>query len=66
MAQFYLPQLKREEKLTKKLKKSWKWVKDVVKDWDQQAERLRIYQDFKTQVAQLFKASNDVENSILL
>ena len=65
MAQFYLPEVKSEEKLTKKLKKSWKWVKDIVKDWDQQAERLKIYDNFKTQVAQLFKVNNDVENSIL-
>jgi hypothetical protein len=47
MVQFYLPELKNEEKLTKKLKRSWKWVKDVVRDWDQQAEKLKVYDKFK-------------------
>jgi hypothetical protein len=31
MADCYLSDLKGEQKLTKKLKRSWKWIKDVVK-----------------------------------
>ena len=34
MAECYLSELKNEVKLTKKLKKSWKWIKEVVKEWD--------------------------------
>lgn len=48
MAQFYLVELQGEQKITKKLKKSWKWIKDVVKDWDQQAEQIKSYQKFKS------------------
>jgi hypothetical protein len=66
MAQFYLVELQGEEKLTKKLKRSWKWIKDVVKDWDQQAERLKTHQRFKAELASIFKVNDDVENSILL
>jgi hypothetical protein len=31
MAECYISSLKEEEKLTKKLKGSWKWIKEVVK-----------------------------------
>ena len=34
MAECYLSNLRGEAKLTKKLKRSWKWVKEVVKEWD--------------------------------
>jgi hypothetical protein len=66
MAQFYLVELQGEEKISKKLKKSWKWIKDVVKEWDQQAEQLKAHQRFKSELTQLYKVSSDVENSILL
>ena len=38
MAECYLSDLKTEAKLTKKLKRSWKWVKEVVKEWDHLCE----------------------------
>jgi hypothetical protein len=31
MSEIYLSEVKSESKLTKKLKKSWKWIKEVVK-----------------------------------
>ena len=55
-----------EEKLSKKLKRSWKWIKDVVKEWDQQLGEIKIQQKFKADLAQLYKVSEGVENSILL
>jgi hypothetical protein len=30
-----------EEKLSRKLKRGWKWVKDVVKEWDGLKEKAR-------------------------
>jgi hypothetical protein len=66
MAEFYLPELKGEEKLTRRLKRSWKWIKDVVKERDQQGDRIKSFERFKAELAQLFKVNNDVENSILL
>ena len=41
MAEFYIPELQDEEKLSKRMKRSWKWVKDVVKEWDQQGSALK-------------------------
>lgn len=41
MAEFYLSGLKEEERLSKRMKRSWKWVKDVVKEWDQQGAALK-------------------------
>ena len=36
MTECNLSELKGEPRLTKKLKKSWKWIKEVVKEWDRQ------------------------------
>lgn len=57
MAQFYVPELQNEERLSKKLKRSWKWIKDVVKEWDQQSEEIKLQQKFKSELAQLYKVS---------
>jgi hypothetical protein len=34
MVECYIGHYDENDKLTKKLKKGWKWVKDVVKEWD--------------------------------
>ncbi len=66
MAQFYLPELKDEERLSKRMKRGWKWVKEVVKEWDQQAQAIKNGEKFKADIALLFKVNKDVEESILL
>ena len=66
MALIYVPQLGRETKFSKKLKRSWKWVKEVVKEWDQKSQEAKTYSNFKGDLASLFNVASDVDNSILL
>lgn len=58
--------MKSEDKLTKKLKRSWKWIKEVVKERDYLSDEIKLFESFRSEVAKLFKAEKDINLTILL
>lgn len=58
MVQVYLPTIK-EETEKKQLKISWRWIKDVVKEWDEQKNDIKQLAEFFEQVKEHLGLDDD-------